>query len=149
VGRRGPGAEPRTHGHHVAILPPDESPRLRIGGWHGWAPPLVPPGRRDVVIGDLHRRLLGGAGEGGALLLYRSRFRLHRHGRELLLQRGDLRLRQRLRDRGRQMRLSSRRRRERHHDRRRWLHLHHRPCFGHGQLLPRLHRRLSRVLVYL
>jgi hypothetical protein len=109
VGRKGLGAVPRAPGHHVAIPPSDERPRLRLGGWCGKASPLVPPGRRGIVVRNLHRRRLGTAGESGLL---RRRDDLHRwlryRGCGLLLRRGDLRLRQRLSGRGRLSRLRSR-----------------------------------------
>jgi hypothetical protein len=51
-------------GHHVAIPPPHERPLLLgLGGWHEEVHPMVPPGRRGVVVPDLHRHRLGVAGE--------------------------------------------------------------------------------------
>jgi hypothetical protein len=82
---------PRAPSHHVVVPSSDERPRLRLGGWCGKAPPLVPPGRWGVVVGNLHRRRLGAAGEGGLL---RRHGDLHRRLRYrscgLLLRRGDL-----------------------------------------------------------
>jgi hypothetical protein len=66
---------PRAPGHHVAVPPSHKRPRRGLGGWRRQACPLVPPGRRDVVVGDLHRRRLGAAGEGGLLLHHHGRLR--------------------------------------------------------------------------
>jgi hypothetical protein len=58
VGRRGLGAMPRAPGHHAAIPPSHKRPRLGLESWRGQACPLIPPGRRDVIVRDLHRRRL-------------------------------------------------------------------------------------------
>jgi hypothetical protein len=109
VGRRGLDVVPRAPSHHVAVPPSDERPRLRLGGWRGKTSPLVPPGRRGVVVGNLHRRRLGAAGEGGLLRQHGNlRRRLRYHSCGLLLRRGDFRLRLRLSGRGRLMRLHGR-----------------------------------------
>jgi hypothetical protein len=76
---------PLAPGHHVAVPPSNKRPRLGLGGWRGQARPLVPPGRRDVVIRDFHRRRLGAAGEGGLLPHLHDHFRPRlRRGRRLL-----------------------------------------------------------------
>jgi hypothetical protein len=67
AGRGSLGAVPPAPGHHVAVPPSHERSRLGLGDWHGEVHPLVPPGRRDVVVRDLHRHRLGAAGEGGIL----------------------------------------------------------------------------------
>jgi hypothetical protein len=73
AGRGSLGAVPSAPGHHVSVPPSNKRPRLGLGGWRGQAHPLVPPGRRDVVVRDFHRYCLGAAGEGGLLP------RLHNH----------------------------------------------------------------------
>jgi hypothetical protein len=87
---------PRAPSHHVVVPPYDERPRLRLGGWRGQACPLVPPGRRDIIVRDLHRRRLGAASEGGLLLHHRNRLRPRLRGCRLLLRRRDHRLLPRL-----------------------------------------------------
>jgi hypothetical protein len=66
AGGRGLGTVSSAPGHHVAGPPPHERPLLLgLGGRRGEAGPLVPPGRRGVVVWDLHRHRLGAAGEHG------------------------------------------------------------------------------------
>jgi hypothetical protein len=51
AGGRSLGTVPSAPGHHVAVPPPHERPLLLgLGGWHGEVHPLVPPGRRGVVV---------------------------------------------------------------------------------------------------
>jgi hypothetical protein len=40
----------------AAIIPHHECPHRGLGGWHGQAHPLVPVGRWDVLVRDLHHR---------------------------------------------------------------------------------------------
>jgi hypothetical protein len=61
-----------------------QAPPPGARGWHRRACPLVPPGWRDVVVRDLHRRRLGAAGEGGLLLHHHGHLRLHPRGCGLL-----------------------------------------------------------------
>jgi hypothetical protein len=137
---------PRTPGHHVAVPPSHKRPRLGLGGWRGQACPLVPPGRRDVVVGDLHHRRLGAAGEYGPLLRRRGRGLLLRHrGCGLLSRHRDRRLQSHLSGPGRRTRLRGRHRRLRHCNWRRQLYLRHRSHLGHGGLLPHLRRCLPRL----
>jgi hypothetical protein len=106
AGRRGLDVVPRAPSHHVAVPPSDECPRLRLGGWCGKASPLVPPGRRGVIVGNLHYRRLGAAGEGGVLRRHNDlHCRLRYRSCRLQLRRGDLRLRKHLSGRGHLTRL--------------------------------------------
>jgi hypothetical protein len=136
---------PRAPGHHVTIPPSHKRPRLRLGGWCGQACPLIPTGRRDVIVGDLHRCRLGAAGESGPLLLHHDHLLLHHRGRGLLPRHRNRRLQLRLSGRGRRTRLHGRHRRLRHCDWRRQLYLCHRPRLGHGGLLSNLRRHLPRL----
>jgi hypothetical protein len=99
AGRGSLGAVPSSPGHHVAIPPPHERPLLGLGGRHGQVHPLVPPGRRGVVVRDLHRHRPGAADERGLLLRPNRRLRPRLRGRGLLLRRHGRRLWLRLKDR--------------------------------------------------
>jgi hypothetical protein len=50
AGGRGLGAVSSVPRHHVTLAPPHEGPLLGLGGACGEARPLVPPGRRGVVV---------------------------------------------------------------------------------------------------
>jgi hypothetical protein len=62
AGGRGLGTVSPVPRHHVPLVPPHESPLLGLGGTRGEANPLVPPGRRGVIIRDLHHLRPGTAG---------------------------------------------------------------------------------------
>jgi hypothetical protein len=50
AGGRGLGAVSSISRHHVTLAPPHEGPSLGLGGACGEASPLVPPGRRGVIV---------------------------------------------------------------------------------------------------
>jgi hypothetical protein len=139
AGRRGLGAVPSASCHHVAVPPPHKSPLLGLGGRHGEARPLVPPGRRGVVVRNLHHHLPGAAGGCRPLLRLHRRLRPRLRGCELPPRCHGHRLRPRLCNRGRQLALHGRRCRRRHCDRRRRLRLHRdrRPPLLNGRRLQR------------
>jgi hypothetical protein len=60
--RRGLGAMSPAPRHHVAVASPHEGPLLGLWGERGEAHPLVPPGRRGIVVRDLHHHHPGAAG---------------------------------------------------------------------------------------
>jgi hypothetical protein len=120
AGGRSLGAEPSASGHHVAVPPPHEYPLLGLGGWHGQVHPLVPPGRRGVVVRDLHSHRPGAAGKRGLLL------RPHRC------------LRPRLCGRRHRVALHGRCRRQCRRNRRRRLRLRLPPCLCRDRRLMRL-----------
>jgi hypothetical protein len=62
AGGRGLGAVSSVPRHHVTLVPPHEGALLGLGGACGEASPLIPPGRRGVVIRDLHHLRPGTAG---------------------------------------------------------------------------------------
>jgi hypothetical protein len=123
AGRGSLGAVPPAPGHHVVVPPSNKRPCLGLGGWRGQARPLVPPGRRDVVIRNLHRHRLGAVGEGGLLPRLHDHLRPRLRGRGLLLRRRGRCLQPRLSSRRRRTALRSRRCRQCHYNRRRRLYL--------------------------
>jgi hypothetical protein len=110
AGRRGLDTVPLAPRHHVALAPPHEGPLLRLRGERGEARPLIPPGRRGVVVRDLHHHRPGAAGRRQPLCCLRRhrRFRLRSRGR--LTWRRDHRLWPHLRGHGRPAALLSRHR---------------------------------------
>jgi hypothetical protein len=89
--------------HHVAVPPPHKCPLLGLEGRRGEAHPLVPPGRRGVVVRNLHHHRPGAAGECGLLLRLHRRLRPRLRGCDLLLWCRGRCLRLRLYDRGRRV----------------------------------------------
>jgi hypothetical protein len=132
---------PRAPDHHVVVPPSHKRPRLGLRGWRRQARPLVPPGRRDVVVRDLHRRRLGAAGEGGLLLHHHDRLRPRPHGCGFLLRRRDRHLQLCLGGRGCRTILHGRRHRLRHRDWRLRLRLRHLSRLRRGRHLPCLRDR--------
>jgi hypothetical protein len=139
AGRRSLGAVPSATGHHVAVPPSHECPRQGLGGWHGQVHPLVPPGRRDVVVWDFHRHRLGAANEGGLRPRAHDHFWPRLRGRGLLLRRRGSHLRLRLSGRGRWTALHNKRCRQCHYNRRRRLCLRPRSHLCCSRRLLRLH----------
>jgi hypothetical protein len=85
AGGRGLGATSSVPRHHVTLVPPHEGPLLGLGGACGEASPLIPPGRRGVVIRDLHHLRPGLAGGRRPLRRLRRRLHLHLRGHGRLL----------------------------------------------------------------
>jgi hypothetical protein len=112
---------PSASRHHVAFPPPHKSPLRGLGGRRGEAHPLISPGRRGVVVRDLHHHRPGASCGCRPLLRLHPRLR----GRRLLPWRRDRCLRPRLHNRGRRKALHNGRSQRRHYKWRRWLRLHH------------------------
>jgi hypothetical protein len=100
AGGRGLGAVSSVPRHHVTLVPPHEGPLLRLGGACGEASPLIPPGRRGVVIRDLHHLRPGIASGRQRLCRLHRRLHLRLHGRGRLTRHRGYHLRLRLCDHG-------------------------------------------------
>jgi hypothetical protein len=116
---------PSTPCHHVTLTPPHKGPLLGLWGKRWEARPRVPPGRRGVIVWDLHHHRPGAAGGCRPLRRLRRRLRPRLRSRGSLTRCRGHRFRPRPHDRGRPTALLSRRSGLRlHHRRHHGLRLH-------------------------